>query len=76
MKYRIVWCILLLLGILFAANLFLGSAKIPFRSVLSILMGEGTEKDTWMYIILQTRLPQAVTAMFAGAALAVAGFFF
>ena len=73
MKYRIVWCILLLLGILFAANLFLGSAKIPFRSVLSILMGEGTEKDTWMYIILQTRLPQAVTAMFAGAALAVAG---
>lgn len=73
MKYRIVWCILLLLGILFAANLFLGSAKIPFRSVLSILMGDGTEKDTWMYIILQTRLPQAVTAMFAGAALAVAG---
>lgn len=73
MKYRIVWCILLLLGILFAANLFLGSAKIPFRSVLSILMGEGTEKDIWMYIILQTRLPQAVTAMFAGAALAVAG---
>lgn len=73
MKYRIVWCIVLLLGILFAANLFLGSAKIPFRSVLSILMGEGTEKDTWMYIVLQTRLPQAVTAMFAGAALAVAG---
>lgn len=73
MKYRIVWCIVLLLGILFAANLFLGSAKIPFRSVLSILMGKGTEKDTWMYIVLQTRLPQAVTAMFAGAALAVAG---
>ncbi len=73
MKYRIVWCIVLLWGILFAANLFLGSAKIPFRSVLSILMGEGTEKDTWMYIVLQTRLPQAVTAMFAGAALAVAG---
>lgn len=73
MKYRIVWWIVLLLGVLFAANLFLGSAKIPFRSVLSILVGEGTEKDTWMYIILQTRLPQAVTAMFAGAALAVAG---
>lgn len=73
MKYRIVWYILLLLGVLFAANLFLGSVKIPFRSVLSILSGEGAEKDTWTYIVLQTRLPQAITALFAGASLAVAG---
>lgn len=73
MKSRIVWYILGLLGVLFAANLFWGSASIPFRSVFSILLGEESEKATWTYIVLQTRLPQAVTALFAGASLAVAG---
>lgn len=72
MKRRIVWYIVSLLCILFAANLFLGSVRIPFRSVLSILLGE-EEKATWTYIVLQTRLPQAITALFAGASLAVAG---
>lgn len=73
MKSRIVWYILGLLGILFAANLFWGSASIPFHAVFSILLGEESEKTTWTYIVLQTRLPQAVTALFAGASLAVAG---
>lgn len=73
MRYRIIWCIVLLLGVLFAANLFLGSAHIPFRSVFAILCGGETEKATWTYIVLQTRLPQAITALFAGASLAVAG---
>lgn len=73
MKSRIVWYILGLLGVLFAANLFWGSARIPFHAVFSILWGEESEKATWTYIVLQTRLPQAVTALFAGASLAVAG---
>ncbi len=72
MKRRIFWYIVSLLCILFAANLFWGSVRIPFRSVLSILLGE-EEKATWTYIVLQTRLPQAITALFAGASLAVAG---
>lgn len=73
MKYRILGCIVLLLAFFFAANLFLGSARIPFRAVLGILAGEGAEKTTWTYIVWQTRFPQAVTALFAGASLAVAG---
>lgn len=73
MKYRILGGVVLLLVVLFAANLFLGSARIPFRAVLGILTGEGAEKTTWTYIIWQTRFPQAVTALFAGASLAVAG---
>lgn len=74
MKQRIVWYLLFLLAVLFAANLFIGSVKIPFRSVAAILSGqvEG-QKETWQYILYQTRLPQAVTALFAGASLAVAG---
>ena len=72
MKRRIFWYIVSLLCVLFAANLFWGSVRSPFRSVLSILLGE-EEKATWTYIVLQTRLPQAITALFAGASLAVAG---
>lgn len=72
MKRRIIWYIVSLLCVLFVANLFWGSVRIPFRSVLSILLGE-EEKTTWTYIVLQTRLPQAITALFAGASLAVAG---
>ncbi len=73
MKYRIWGGIVLLLVLLFAANVFLGSARIPFRAVLGILAGEEGEKTAWMYIVWQTRFPQAVTALFAGASLAVAG---
>ena len=45
MKYRIWGGIVLLLVLLFAANLFLGSARIPFRAVLGILVGEEGGKD-------------------------------
>lgn len=73
MKQRVVCYLLLLSVVLFVANLFIGSARIPFRSVLSILFGEAGGKATWTYIVLETRLPQAITALFAGASLAVAG---
>ena len=59
--------------LLFLANLFFGSLRLPFREVLTILMGGESSKATWDYIVLQSRLPQAITALFAGAALAVSG---
>jgi len=59
--------------VLFLANLFCGSVSIPFGEVLNILGGGGAERATWGYIVLDSRLPQAVTALFAGASLAVAG---
>ncbi|MDL2252299.1 iron ABC transporter permease [Odoribacter sp. OttesenSCG-928-J03] len=64
---------LLLIIVLLAANLFMGSVNIPVRSVFNILSGNGEEKETWSYIVLFSRLPQAITALFAGAALATAG---
>lgn len=72
-KYRVIWFPLLLIAVLFMACLFIGSVNIPFRAVVRILAGEETEKTSWAFIVLQTRLPQAVTALFAGAALAVSG---
>lgn len=61
------------IGLLFLANLFWGSVDIPFREVARILTGGESGKPTWDFIVLQSRLPQAVTALFTGMALAVAG---
>ena len=59
---------------LFALNLFEGSIHIPAADVLDILLGRGEGlKPTWEYIVVQNRLPQAVTALLCGSALAVAG---
>ena len=54
-------------------NLLLGSVYIPAADVLSILCGQDVSNDSWTYIILESRLPQTVAALFCGAALAVSG---
>ena len=63
----------LLTLLLFAANLFLGSVAIPFGEVVQILCGRVSAHPSWSYILLQSRLPQAVTALLAGASLAASG---
>lgn len=57
---------------LFAASLFLGSVSIPAKSVIGTLLGQGGN-STWHYIIIYSRLPQALTALLAGGALSVSG---
>lgn len=61
------------IGILFAANLAFGSIKIPLGAVIDTLFGGTVEKESWRFIILESRLPQALTALFCGSALAVSG---
>lgn len=63
----------LVLVLLFLSNVFYGAVQIPFNEVLSILSGGETEREAWKIIVLETRLPQAVTAVLAGAAISVAG---
>lgn len=55
------------------ANLLVGSVSIPASDVLRILMGEEAGKASWRFIIWQSRLPQALTALLCGASLAVCG---
>ena len=55
------------------ANLLVGSVSIPAGDVLRILMGEEAGKASWRFIIWQSRLPQALTALLCGASLAVCG---
>lgn len=65
--------LVILLGIAILLSISLGSVNIPFRNVVSVLMGGETEKTTWETIILQFRLPKLITALLVGAALAVSG---
>lgn len=58
--------------VLFALNILVGSVTIPMSDTLRILSGEEV-KPSWQYIILESRLPQAITATLAGGALAVSG---
>lgn len=68
------YCLLLggVLVVLFALNIFVGSVTIPVDATVRILLGDEV-KPSWQYIIVQSRLPQAITATLAGGALAVSG---
>ena len=54
-------------------NLLLGSVSIPFASVWNILTGGEGDPVAWQNIILKSRLPQALTALVAGAGLSISG---
>ena len=61
------------IAILFLLNLLLGTVHIPMRSVWNILWGTGDESLVWNNIIWKSRIPQALTALVAGAGLSVSG---
>ena len=69
------YCLMLSVAVvaLFFSNLIYGSVDIPFDKVVDILFGNGAEKASWQFIILESRLPQAVTALLSGMALSVSG---
>lgn len=59
--------------ILFGVSLIHGSVDIPPREVWTILFDDTGSRDSWRFIIMDSRLPQALTALLAGGALAVSG---
>lgn len=70
MKFLISGIITLLLAI---ANIFIGSVSIPANEVINILMGGDSSSAAYSYIVLQSRIPQLITAAIAGASLAASG---
>ncbi|NDV55336.1 iron ABC transporter permease [Parabacteroides sp. 52] len=62
-----------LLLLLFVGSLAYGAVSIPFMQVVDILLGKETDRIAWNNIVLQARLPQAITALLAGASLATSG---
>ncbi len=59
--------------ILAIANIFVGSVAIPPGDVIDILLGKDSSVAAYSFIVLQSRLPQMLTALIAGASLAVSG---
>lgn len=68
--------IFLLLGgtaALFLLNITLGSVDIPLEEIVSILLGSESALPAWDKIVINIRLPRAVTAILAGSALSIGG---
>lgn len=59
--------------VLAIVNLLLGSVDIPLKNVCQILLGNTDQPEIWQNIIWKSCLPQALTAIVAGAGLAVSG---
>ena len=70
-KYGII--LLLLILALTGANLLFGPVNIPAEAVWHILTGNEVEKASWSFIVWESRLPQAITALLCGMALAASG---
>lgn len=63
----------ILILVLLFCNLVIGSIHIPLEAIGDILLGKEVEKESWRFIVLESRIPQCITALLCGAALAVSG---
>lgn len=54
-------------------NISLGSVVIPFKDTINSLLGGNVDKESWRHIIVQYRLPKAITAILVGSGLGVSG---
>lgn len=70
-KWFLVLTIALLLSMLL--NISLGSVSIPFKDTIKVLFGGTLKTTSWEYIILNYRIPKALTAILVGGGLAVSG---
>jgi iron complex transport system permease protein len=63
--------LLLLLSLLL--NISFGQVAIPIKEVFKSIFGFNSSKETWEYIILNFRLPKAITAILVGIGLSISG---
>jgi len=63
--------------VMFIINIAMGSVPIPIEEAVRIVLGQPAQDaemgEIWSNIIFKTRIPQALTAIVAGAGLSVAG---
>lgn len=67
--------ILLLIFLVFITllNISIGSITIPFKEILTAIFKGTTSKDTWKIIVLNYRVPKAITAILVGSGLSISG---
>ena len=61
------------LVLLLLLNISLGSVSIPIKDVFNSLIDGNSSEETWDYIIINYRLPKAITAIVVGISLSVSG---
>ena len=71
--YILFICFTILLVIFFVMDLISGQVSIPLKEIFKILLGQESSKSTWEYIILNFRLPKAITAILVGMGLSISG---
>lgn len=72
--YKISLLLLLLVTLaVWFLNISLGSVSIPFDEVLAVLFSSERSESNWQYIIMEYRIPKALTSVLAGSGLAVSG---
>ena len=59
--------------ILFLANILYGAISIPIEEIWAILTNSNQVNESWKIIVTESRLPQAITALLSGSALAISG---
>lgn len=62
-----------LMLVLFLMDIGLGQVSIPLKEVFKSLIGQEASKETWQYIIVNFRLPKAITAILVGMGLSISG---
>jgi iron complex transport system permease protein len=68
-----IFLLLTLFSLIFILNISLGSISIPIKEVFNSLIGGNVSKETWNYIIINYRLPKAITAVLVGVGLSISG---
>lgn len=61
----VIFCLIL-------ANLYFGAVKIPIHEIWKVLLGN-SNAEVWHFIVVESRLPQSLTATLCGASLAICG---
>lgn len=62
-----------LMLVLFVLDIGLGQVSIPLKEIFKSLTGQEASKETWHYIIVNFRLPKAITAVLVGMGLSISG---
>jgi iron complex transport system permease protein len=65
--------LLIIVVVLWFTNISFGSVSIPFKDIFAIILGDETVKDSWQTILLNFRIPKAITAVLVGSGLSISG---
>ena len=73
-SYRNTFIILIIVLIVIGfINISLGSVYIPLKQIIASFFGGEVEKESWETIVLNYRLPKAITAIIVGSGLSISG---